>query len=143
MKVFHQSETALCSKAQRMMSVVDKRCWTIKEASQHLGISASYLYDVRADRRQPSRALLRKIAEVGGVALDWLETGRDQRDTTAPKLVLPSDLETIELVPLLARRLGLSVDEMMVRIARPTTSSAPCPECAKRAAEAGKSKDQR
>lgn len=124
-EVFFDPSRGLNSGAQRVMYVIDKLSLTMLEACKQFGVSRSYLYSLRAGEKQPTRKFLKKVAEHGKVDLYWLETGIQSKPEE-------DSITVARAVAFLAKQLNVSVDEMMVRISRPTNSNAQCSECAKR-----------
>jgi len=61
----------------------------IKALAEKVGVSANYLGLVERGEKNPSRGLLKEIAEVTGVSLKWLQTGEaDAADATDTAILL-------------------------------------------------------
>ena len=114
MNVF-SPRNGLETRAKRFFYVVDKLSLTMKEVAERLGLSSSYMYEIKKERRQPSRVVLRKLAELSGCSLEWLETGKE---AVIPKRTpqITREISVKEASGVLAKHFNLTEEEVLRRM---------------------------
>lgn len=78
---------------QRITQLREGRGWTQKQLAEHAGLSVGFVSDVENDKRNPSTAVLLRVAEVLNASLDYIATGKSQDDPRPVQpLTIPAEL---------------------------------------------------
>ncbi len=89
----HQGAIVPGSLGRRVAKLREELRWTQKKLADQAKISVTFLSELENDRRMPGAEIVLRLAEVLGVSVDYLLTGRLDVRPPAQPLVIPAELQ--------------------------------------------------
>lgn len=89
---------------ERLKKLRSRNRWTLNEVSTKLGLKGHSTYsNWEYDRTQPDAEMIGKLAELYGVKVGWLLTGKEETvtDNSMPDGAIPYDPSTMIKIPIL------------------------------------------